>query len=521
MVKHCSRAAVLSSSRSTASSDVQAKYLRGSSLLLGGRVISVLINLAVQVITVRYLAKTDYGAFAYALAVASMGSTAIHLGLDKALPRLVPIYLERNDAARVFGSLWLVTTTIVGLGGALVLLFHGLKEVIAGNLVADSRAMSLLLVLIALSPLHAYTTILEGLVAVFAGARGIFIRRHIVGPGMKLAVVLAVVAATGDVYMLAYGYLAGAVIGIWLYATILLKEWRKQDVLHYLRPSNIICPAREVFAFGLPLYCTQLSVLLRTALPVLMLEYFRTTAAVADYRAVVSIAGLNLVVYDAFFLLFVPAASRMFARADAQGISDLFWKTARWIAVLTLPVFLVTCSLAESITVLLFGEEYVGAGVLLAILAAGQYVHAALGFNAAALRVHGKLRLILLTDVLATACAVVLALVLIPRYGAVGAAVSTAVTVVLHNVLNHACLWVGKTGIRLFEWQFLRLYGLTVAAAIAMLVINRYFAPPFLVGIALAVCASLAVLRVARHDLDLEATFPELARVPLLRRVLT
>jgi O-antigen/teichoic acid export membrane protein len=450
-----------------------------------------------------------------------MGASAIHLGLDKALPRLVPIYLERNDVARVFGSIWLVTTTTAGLGLAIVLLLHGFREVIGGNLVADSRAMSLLLVLIALSPLQAYTTILEKLVAVFAGAKDIFIRRHIVGPGMKLLVVITIVIAAGDVYMLAYGYLAGAVIGIWLYATILVRQWRKQDVLHYLRLSNITLPAREVFAFGLPLYCTQLSVLLRTALPVLLLEYFRTTAAVADYRAVVSIAGLNLVVYDAFYLLFVPAASRMYARADAEGISDMFWKTARWIVVLTLPIFLVTFSLAEPITVLLFGAEYVGAGVLLAILAAGQFIHAALGFNAAALRVHGKLRMILLAELLATAAAVVLALVLIPRYGAVGAAVSTAVTVVLHNVFNHASLWFGRTGIRLFEWEFLRLYGLTVTVAIAMLAVHRYLAPPVAVGIALAALSSLVVLRVARRELDVEATFPELGRVPLLRRLIT
>jgi O-antigen/teichoic acid export membrane protein/peptidoglycan/xylan/chitin deacetylase (PgdA/CDA1 family) len=509
------------SSGPTATSDVQTKYLRGSSLLLFGRVLSVLINLAVQVITIRYLAKTDYGAFAYALAVASMGSSAIHLGLDKALPRLLPIYLERDDVPRVFGSIWLVTTTTVGLGLALVLLLHGLKEVIGGNLVADSRAMSLLLVLIALSPLQAYTTILETLVAVFAGAKGIFLRRHIVGPGMKLLVVMTVVAAAGDVHMLAYGYLAGAVIGIWLYTAILLREWRKQDLLHYLRPRNIAWPAREVFAFGLPLYCTQLSWLLRKSLPVLLLEYFRNPSAVADYRAVVSIAGLNLVVYDAFYLLFVPAASRMYARADAEGISDMFWKTARWIAVLTLPVFLVTFSLAEPITVLLFGAEYVGAGVLLAILAAGQYIHAALGFNAAALRVHGKLRLILLADLLATGVAVVLALVLIPRYGAVGAAVSTTVTVVLHNVINHGSLWVGKTGIRLFEWRFLRLYGMTVTVAIAMLVVHRYLAPPVAVGIVLAACASLVVLRVARRDLDVEATFPEIGKIPLLRSLIT
>ena len=40
---------------------------------------------------VRYLSKSDFGAFAYALAVASMGSSMVLFGLDKAIARFVPI----------------------------------------------------------------------------------------------------------------------------------------------------------------------------------------------------------------------------------------------------------------------------------------------------------------------------------------------------------------------------------------------------------------------------------------------
>ena len=45
------------------------KQVRGSTLLLMGRCIALLINLAVQVITVRYLAKEEYGAFAFGISM--------------------------------------------------------------------------------------------------------------------------------------------------------------------------------------------------------------------------------------------------------------------------------------------------------------------------------------------------------------------------------------------------------------------------------------------------------------------
>jgi O-antigen/teichoic acid export membrane protein len=44
--------------------------------------------------------------------------------------------------------------------------------------------------------------------------------------------------------------------------------------------------------------------------------------------------------------------------------------------------------------------------------------------------------------------------VLIPRYGALGAAVGTAATLVIYNLLNHAGLLLG-TGINLFERRYL------------------------------------------------------------------
>src|SRR4051794_14892924 len=46
------------------------RHVRGSSLLLIGRGLTLLITTATQVVIVRYLSKADYGAFAYALVLA-------------------------------------------------------------------------------------------------------------------------------------------------------------------------------------------------------------------------------------------------------------------------------------------------------------------------------------------------------------------------------------------------------------------------------------------------------------------
>jgi O-antigen/teichoic acid export membrane protein len=68
------------------------KNIRGSSILLAGRFLSLAANFAIQVLTVRALSKSDYGAFGYALSVVSFCSNLTVVGLDKTISRFVPIY---------------------------------------------------------------------------------------------------------------------------------------------------------------------------------------------------------------------------------------------------------------------------------------------------------------------------------------------------------------------------------------------------------------------------------------------
>lgn len=497
------------------------RYLRGSGLLLGGRGVSILLNIAVQVLTVRYLSKSDYGAFAYALGVAAIGSSAVLVGLGKTIPRFIPIYQERGDYPRVFGTLALATATVWGLSVSVILVLFGLRDLLAASVVPDPLTLSLLLTLIALTPINAFDHLLQNVVAIFARPSTIFVRRQVLGPGLKLVAILVVMAVAGNVYLLAYGYLIGGALGILLYLAILHREWRRRGLLEYLRPRRLEVPARELFGFSLPLITAELPVILPGAGALLLLGYFHSASAVAEYRAVYPISRMNLVVFQAFGFLFVPVAARMFARAETTGLNDLYWRTSAWIVVLTFPIFAMTTSLAAPLTVLLFGSAYANAAIVLAVLAFGDFFNAALGFNADTLRVYGKVRYAVAGNLVAAVVFVLLSPLLIPRYAALGAAFTATATLVAYNLCNHAALWVGGTGIRLPDARFLRV-SLAAALLFGVLLLIQWAAqPPFLVGLLLTAVASLALLRITRHRLNPEESFPELLRVPLLRRLLT
>jgi O-antigen/teichoic acid export membrane protein len=496
------------------------KLIRGSSLLLAGRFISLAITLVVQVLVVRYLSKADFGAFAYGLGVASIGSTLVLLGLDKSASRFVPIFQERGEPRKAVGTV-LFSAALVGAAGvSLVALCHGLQGAIAGNVVTDPRSLSLLLVLIVLAPVDALDSLLQGQLAIFVGPRAIFLRRHILAPGLKLSAVLLVILVAGDATLLAWGYVAGGLLGLSTYVAMLTRAWRAQGLLRHARPRSLEVPAREVLGYSMPLLSSELVLIMRGSFTVILLEYLQTTAAVAEYRAVLPFAKLNVLVLESFALLFIPVASRMFARGDMSRIDTLYWQTALWVAVFTFPAFAVMAALPEALTVLLFGTRYAEAAPVLAVLAVGYYVHAALGFNHYILRVQGHLRYIVTIDVVAALAGLALHLLLIPRYGALGAATATTATFILHKTLGQIGLVVCRTGVRPLDGRVGGVYGVIGGLALGLMLVQHAFGPPLWVGVLLVGAAWLALLRVTRRRMRMEETFPELLRVPLLGRLL-
>jgi len=499
--------------------DATKTQIRGSSLLLVGRLLSMAINTGVQVLIVRYLSKTSYGAFAYALSFVSLGETVVTLGLDRAVTRFVPMYDERREYGKLLGTLALVLGTILALGLVTVLLVMGLQGMIAGRLIEDRQAVVLLVILIALAPIQALDSLANGMFAVFAKPGAIFLRRYVLAPGLRLVVVLLLILQSSDATFLATGYVVSGAVGVTIYAGILVRSMRGLGLLSRANVRSMEVPAKEIFAFTLPLLTSDLVYTVMSVSDTVMLGYFRSVSEVAAFRAVQPTAKLNMLVMSSFAFLFTPLAARLFARGDTTEINALYWQTAIWLSVLSLPVFLLTFSLAAPLTLTLYGPRYADSATYLALLSLGTYIQAASGFNGLVLKVVGRLRYIVVTNLLAALANVAVNLALIPRYGALGAAIGTSTVYILHNLLKQTGLRLG-TGVALFPRGGLRVYAAIVLAACGLFAVQTAFSPPLWAGVALAALCSLTVLWISRPVLQVSTMFPELTRFRLLRMLL-
>jgi O-antigen/teichoic acid export membrane protein len=187
-------------------------------------------------------------------------------------------------------------------------------------------------------------------------------------------------------------------------------------------------------------------------------------------------------------------------------------------AVFSFPIFALTFAIAGPLTVALYEARYVESGTYLALLSLGSYFNVAFGFNGLTLKVYGRLRYIVLLNLAAAIVNVGINLLLIPRYGALGAAVGTTLTLVVHNILKQAGLALG-TGVNILDRRYLRVYLVILTAVMALIAMTTLFELGLAIELALTAAASLAVLFLNRDALRIGDTFPSLLRLPFGRQV--
>jgi O-antigen/teichoic acid export membrane protein len=218
-------------------------------------------------------------------------------------------------------------------------------------------------------------------------------------------------------------------------------------------------------------------------------------------------------------MLFEPSASRLVARGDRVGLERLYWRTAMWVSALSFPLFALSFTAAVPLTVLLFGERYAAAAPILSLLAFSQFVEATAGFNAETLRVSGKIRWLIGANLAGLAVLVGISVALIPAMGALGAGIGTAAGQLCYTILRQTFVRVA-VGVKSVDQEHVGFY-VTMAAMGAVFLTIRLvaptnpwiIAPPVLLGV-------WAVFMSARSSLSVSDTFPELARIPLLGRIL-
>ena len=171
-----------------------------------------------------------------------------------------------------------------------------------------------------------------------------------------------------------------------------------------------------------------------------------------------------------------------------------------------------TFALGRPISGLLFGDRYEPSGTYLSILAVGYLIQATFGFNGMMLAAHGHTRTVAVLNATAAAAGVVATLVLVPAYGALGAAIAAASTLISQSVLLQLALRP-KVGIPLVDREAVRVFAIIIVAVAALTAVQALTAFGWWT-IAAVGAASLGVVILNRDALrNSSPDFPEVGGV--------
>ncbi|MGF1578052.1 MAG: oligosaccharide flippase family protein [Gemmataceae bacterium] len=492
-------------------------HVRGSVLLVSGRVLAIFINFSVQILTVRYLTKSDYGLFAFALSVAGVLSILSAFGMDKAASRFLSVQLQDQDYSRFWGMVSLMFATVVGLGviGTGIFLFGWLLGIPV--LTSDPGAQCVLAVIAGLAVCNALDTVFIALFAVLASPSTIFVRRYLLGPLLKLASAIIVVLLGGDVFTFAIGQLVAGVLGVGVCVSLSFGILRRHPKLLAATSRPFTFPFRQLYGYSATLLSGDFAFLLRGALVPLVLGLLFQGEEIASFTAVLPFARLNEFVLLTFSVLFLPNAAKLSASEQHVELQALFENTTLWITVLTFPVFAGSFLLAHALPVWLFGADYQSSGIILAWLALGYYANASFGTGLRLLRATRKLGTLLLADLLLVGIAAGTVFFLVPRYGALGGAWAVCATYVAQALL-YLVLVASTTTVNPFMIRCVAPFVFGVGLCATTESVRILLAAGWAFSLVAAGLHSIVVLLVFGRDLDVLGAFPEIAKLPLLRR---
>ena len=211
-------------------------------------------------------------------------------------------------------------------------------------------------------------------------------------------------------------------------------------LLVWVLPTDILSEGavfrwgRWSHSFG-PFLLLGFTQIANSQLPMLSLGLFGQAEGAAFYRVSDQLAGLAALGLLAVNLAFAPTISRANARGDKDGLQTVLLQSMRLIYLLTVPAILFLVVFSTTILGLLFGPEFREAWPILLVLCLRTGFNAIAGPVGLMLNMLGHERETLRGVRLSLLCNVVLAIVLVPMLGALGAALSSTCATVVFNVL--------------------------------------------------------------------------------------
>jgi O-antigen/teichoic acid export membrane protein len=392
------------------------------------RVAGAVIAYAMQILLARWMGVFEYGIFVVVYVWITILSQLGNLGFSSSVIRFIPEYQARGEGGLLRGVLG--ASRLLAVGFATALGAVGVTVVLAFPAIVDEHYLVPILLGAVCLPMFCLTEVQDGIARSFHWSSLAFGPTYIWRPLAILATMIG--AHEIGAPMTATTACVAAIVGTWVTAMtqLVLLARRTRATVPRTPPRRDL---RTWILVSLPILLSEGFYALLTSVDVLMVSAYLPPEDVAVYYAATKTLALVHFVYYAVRAASGPRFSFHFHAGDHPALhamvrTSIYWSFWPSVAVSTLVLALGQPLLS------LFGSDFTGGGVLLVILVFGILARASIGPVESLLTMAGHQNSCAAAFALAVVVNIGLNVVLIPRFGLVGAAMATAIAMVVETL---------------------------------------------------------------------------------------
>ena len=422
---------------------------RGALVAFLVRVASAGILYLSQVVLARWMGSFEYGIYVFVWTWVLVLGGLSNLGLSTLMIRLVPEYRERGEHELLRGLLRMGRIVPVAMATAVASL--GLLVLLVWGDALSSHYVLPAIIALACVPMIALTDVQDGI----GRGRGWLIEALLPPYVLRPLLVLTAMIVAHELGwpMSAVAAAAAAVAGTWAAAVI-------QTVLvgNRLRKDTAAGPSgtdmRMWLTTSLPLLAITFSEILLQTTDVLVVSQMMGPGDVAIYFAAAKTMSLVMFIHYAVGSAMANRFAALNARGDREGLINAIREAVNWTFWPSLAAAALIL-LAGKPLLWLFGPQFGDGYPVMLVLVLGFLGRAAAGPSELLLNMLGQQRATACVAVGVATLNIVLNLLLVPRFGLLGAATATASSLLVGAALNTAVASL-RLGLGIAIWSNLR-----------------------------------------------------------------
>jgi len=215
---------------------------------------------------------------------------------------------------------------------------------------------------------------------------------------------------------------------------------------------------REWLVFSTLNFLTTIIETVLDSIDTLLLAFFGVSkVAIGQYGAAIKFGPFIAMPLGTFNTIFAPTIAELHSKGEKQKLEEMFKIVTKWSITFSLPIFLVVV-LFSPYLLGLSGQGYIDAWPLAIAFSIGSMVSAGTGAVGAMLLMTGQNKLSFLNSIVAVIVNLVLGIVLTPRFGAIGTALSTGLAICVNNVMRLTQVYL-RLKMQPYRWDTLKPVG--------------------------------------------------------------